>query len=141
MLSEEVETLSTKNERLLSDLKTKEFFDSYNAVLEELQELKRSHAHLIQTMAIEPKGSKSRTSTRRVSVQMPQANIMQPSLIPGGPGTRHGGSTAASNLFSFISCQGCTGANTVMGGKSSSLGYEMDNQAQQQEEFEAIVDR
>lgn len=30
LLSEEVETLSTKNERLLQDLKKNEFFESYN---------------------------------------------------------------------------------------------------------------
>jgi len=36
LLSEEVETLSTKNERLLRDLKKKDFYESYNAMLEEV---------------------------------------------------------------------------------------------------------
>jgi hypothetical protein len=36
LLSEEVETLSTKNERLLSNLKKLDFFESYNSALEEV---------------------------------------------------------------------------------------------------------
>ena len=36
LLSEEVETLSTKNERLLHNLKKQDFFESYNSVLEEV---------------------------------------------------------------------------------------------------------
>jgi len=39
LLSDEVETLSSKNERLLSDLRQREFFDSYNSVLEEVPPL------------------------------------------------------------------------------------------------------
>ena len=35
-LSVEVETLSTRNRRLLSDLKKRDFFDSYNIGLEEV---------------------------------------------------------------------------------------------------------
>ena len=37
LLSEEVEMLSSKNERLLKDLKTKDFFQTYNSVLEEVR--------------------------------------------------------------------------------------------------------
>lgn len=36
LLSEEVETLSAKNERLLNDLKKNDFYQSYNAVVEEV---------------------------------------------------------------------------------------------------------
>lgn len=41
MLSDEVETLSTKNERLLGNLKKHDFFESYNSVLEEVSKLVR----------------------------------------------------------------------------------------------------
>ena len=36
LLSEEVETLSTKNERLLADLRKKDFYEAYNNVIEEV---------------------------------------------------------------------------------------------------------
>lgn len=36
LLSEEVETLSTKNERLLNDLKKQDFYLSYNNAIEEV---------------------------------------------------------------------------------------------------------
>lgn len=36
LLSEEVETISTKNERLLSDLNKRDFYQNYNQALEEL---------------------------------------------------------------------------------------------------------
>jgi len=36
LLSEEVEMLSVKNERLLKDLKIKDFYATYNSVLEEV---------------------------------------------------------------------------------------------------------
>jgi len=57
LLSEEVEMLSVKNERLLKDLRTKDFYQTYNSVLEEVSNLTFSWKCLRSRMLLSSKRS------------------------------------------------------------------------------------
>ncbi|CDW78716.1 UNKNOWN [Stylonychia lemnae] len=110
-LSEEVEALSQKNQRLLKDLKVKDFYQSYNQISDEL---KRAHSILISTLQPDGKLPKKSIRDQKSPLSNPndQAYISQSNQISYRTPSAHHHTQSQNDskldsLFSFISCQGC----------------------------------
>ena len=112
-LTEEVECLSVKNQRLISDLRHKDFFDCYNKTIEELEELRKAHAALIETSCVRPQNFGFRIKQQKPPQSQPPGFIninyspKNETEEENGPG-----------LLDLISCGGqCTSGDNNRGRK------------------------
>eukprot|EP00347_Sterkiella_histriomuscorum_P013245 403365454 len=124
-LSDEVETLSHKNQRLLKDLKVKDFYQQYNQLREELETIQKAHATLISTLQPDKFAKKSIRDPNQLSKQTPNHSHStdQPKRLLDSQRQYHGdhhgyhnqsqqrqNSSSGSSvdaILKFFSCNGC----------------------------------